>query len=91
MDSATNFVSLSIAGGILLIGIGYIFKVGAAPLYNWSPDVYDGVPTVITSWVSTMPKIGILVFLLNLSFLATGYDIQSVSYTHLTLPTIYSV
>ena len=39
MDSATNFVSLSIAGGILLIGIDYIFKVGAAPLYNWSPDV----------------------------------------------------
>jgi len=76
MNSATNFVSLSIAGGILLIGIGYIFKVGAAPLYNWSPDVYDGVPTVITSWVSTMPKIGILVFLLNLSFIVTGYDIS---------------
>ena len=76
MNSATNFVSLSIAGGILLIGIGYIFKVGAAPLYNWAPDVYDGVPTIITSWVSTMPKIGILVFLLNLSFIVTGYDLS---------------
>lgn len=69
-----TFVTVSIAGGILLIGIGYIFKVGAAPLYNWSPDVYDGVPTIITSWVSTVPKISIMVFLLNLSFVATGYD-----------------
>nr|WBU10798.1 NADH dehydrogenase subunit 2 [Malassezia equina] len=75
-DSSNSFVTISIAGGILLIGIGYIFKVGAAPLYNWSPDVYDGVPTIITSWVSTMPKIGILVFLLNLSFIATGYSID---------------
>lgn len=75
-DSSNSFVTISIAGGILLIGIGYIFKVGAAPLYNWSPDVYDGVPTIITSWVSTMPKIGILVFLLNLSFIATGYNID---------------
>ena len=75
-DNTNTFVTVSIAGGILLIGIGYIFKVGAAPLYNWSPDVYDGVPTIVTSWVSTMPKIGILVFLLNLSFITTGYNIE---------------
>ena len=76
ISSANTYVTLSIAGGLLLIGIGYIFKVGAAPLYNWAPDVYDGVPTIITSWVSTMPKIGILVFLLNLSFIVTGYDLS---------------
>nr|AUN28099.1 NADH dehydrogenase subunit 2 [Malassezia japonica] len=74
--SDNSFVTASIAGGILLIGVGYIFKVGAAPLYNWAPDVYDGIPTIITSWVSTVPKIGIFVFLLNLSFIATGYDLS---------------
>nr|YP_010217539.1 NADH dehydrogenase subunit 2 [Malassezia furfur]AUN27927.1 NADH dehydrogenase subunit 2 [Malassezia furfur]AUN27951.1 NADH dehydrogenase subunit 2 [Malassezia furfur]AUN28018.1 NADH dehydrogenase subunit 2 [Malassezia furfur]UBU96481.1 NADH dehydrogenase subunit 2 [Malassezia furfur]UBU96564.1 NADH dehydrogenase subunit 2 [Malassezia furfur] len=86
-----NYVTTCVAGGILLIGIGYIFKVGAAPLYNWSPDVYDGVPTIITSWVSTVPKIGIFVFLLNLSFIATGYDLswsESVSLSNLY--TIYA-
>lgn len=57
--SDNSLVTASIAGGILLIGVGYIFKVGAAPLYNWAPDVYDGIPTIITSWVSTVPKIGI--------------------------------
>nr|WBU10822.1 NADH dehydrogenase subunit 2 [Malassezia nana] len=75
-DHLNNFILISVAGGILLIGIGYIFKVGAAPLYNWSPDVYDGVPTIVTSWVSTIPKIGILVCLLNLSFIVTGYNIE---------------
>lgn len=74
MSNYNSFVTASIAGGSLLIGIGYIFKVGAAPLYNWAPDVYQGVPTIITSWVNTMPKIGILVFLLNFSFIITGYD-----------------
>ena len=74
MSNYNSFVTASIAGGSLLIGIGYIFKVGAAPLYNWAPDVYQGVPTIITSWINTMPKIGILVFLLNFSFIITGYD-----------------
>jgi NADH-ubiquinone oxidoreductase chain 2 len=52
--------------GLLLIGIGFLFKVAAAPLHNWAPDVYDGVPTIVTSWLTTMPKISIFVFLLEL-------------------------
>lgn len=52
--------------GLLLIGIGFLFKVASAPLHNWSPDVYDGVPTIVTSWLTTMPKISIFVFLLEL-------------------------
>ena len=90
ISNGNTFVTTAIAGGILFIGIGYIFKVGAAPLYNWSPDVYDGVPTIITSWVSTIPKIGILVFLLNLSFLATGYDIQWSTVVQDTIGNLYT-
>ena len=67
-----NFVSLGIIAGLIFIGIGYILKVGAAPLYNWSPDVYDGVPTIITSWIATMPKIGLLVSLANLISVISG-------------------
>ena len=50
--SDNSLVTASIAGGILLIGIGYIFKVGAAPLYNWAPDVYDGIPTICLLYTS---------------------------------------
>ena len=36
--------------GIVLIFIGFFFKVGAAPLHNWSPDVYDESPSIVTVW-----------------------------------------
>lgn len=67
-DSVTNSTIYSggITCGLLLIGLGFLFKVAAAPLHNWAPDVYDGVPTIVTSWLTTMPKISIFVFLLEL-------------------------
>ncbi|CAO1638500.1 unnamed protein product (mitochondrion) [Parajaminaea phylloscopi] len=52
--------------GLVLILIGFLFKVSAAPLHNWAPDVYDGTPTVVTTWLTTMPKISIFVFLVEL-------------------------
>jgi len=59
--------NFSVLFGVLLITIGLLFKVAAAPFHNWAPDVYDGVPTVITSWITTMPKISIFILLLELN------------------------
>lgn len=42
--------------GILLIIIGLCFKVGAAPFHFWTPDVYEGSPTIITAFMSTVVK-----------------------------------
>jgi NADH-quinone oxidoreductase subunit N len=42
--------------GILLIIVGLCFKVGAAPFHFWTPDVYDGSPTLITAYMSTAVK-----------------------------------
>jgi len=42
--------------GILLIIVGLCFKVGAAPFHFWTPDVYDGSPTLITAYMSTVAK-----------------------------------
>jgi len=53
----------SIQLGILIITIGLLFKVAAVPFHNWSMDVYDGVPTVVTSWIAIIPKISIFIFL----------------------------
>lgn len=58
--------------GILVIVIGFLFKVAAAPFHNWAPDVYDGVPTTITTWLTIMPKISIFVFLLSFVSLVIG-------------------
>jgi NADH-quinone oxidoreductase subunit N len=42
--------------GIILIIVGLCFKVGAAPFHFWTPDVYDGSPTLITTFMSTVVK-----------------------------------
>lgn len=50
-------------GGIILVVIGLCFKVGAAPFHFWTPDVYEGSPTLITAFMSTVVKIaGIAAF-----------------------------
>lgn len=67
-DSTSSIGSVEI--GILLIGVGFLFKIAAAPLHNWAPDVYDGVPTIVTTWLTVMPKISIFIFLLSLDYFA---------------------
>lgn len=52
--------------GICLIQIGFLFKIARAPIHNWAPDVYDGLPTIITIFVQTMPKISILLFIVEI-------------------------
>ncbi|MBW4890522.1 NADH-quinone oxidoreductase subunit N [Mucilaginibacter sp. HMF5004] len=50
--------------GILLMIVGLCFKIGAAPFHFWTPDVYEGSPTLITAFMSTVVKTaGIAAFL----------------------------
>lgn len=51
---------------LLLISIGFLFKISAAPFHFWSPDVYDGIPTIITTFVAIIAKISILVLILHI-------------------------
>jgi len=52
--------------GILLLTVGLIFKVGAAPFHFWTADVYDGAPLLITSYMSTVVKAASFAALLRL-------------------------
>lgn len=45
-----------IAAGMVLLLISMSFKVSAAPFHFWTPDVYDGAPTVFTSFMATIVK-----------------------------------
>ena len=42
--------------GVILMMIGMCFKVGAAPFHFWVPDVYEGSPSLITTFMSTIVK-----------------------------------
>ena len=45
-----------IAVGLVFLLIAMSFKVSAAPFHFWTPDVYDGAPTVFTSFMATIVK-----------------------------------
>jgi NADH-quinone oxidoreductase subunit N len=42
--------------GLLFIIIGVAFKVAVAPFHFWSPDVYEGSPTLVTAFMATVVK-----------------------------------
>ena len=51
---------------LLILSVGFLFKISAAPFHFWSPDVYDAIPTIVTTFVAIVAKISIFIFLLEL-------------------------
>ncbi|MDO4790985.1 MAG: NADH-quinone oxidoreductase subunit NuoN [Buchananella hordeovulneris] len=45
-----------LVGGIVLVTVGLLFKIGAAPFHSWTPDVYQGAPTPITGFMAAGTK-----------------------------------
>jgi|ERR1700743_495698 len=65
-ETLSSNISQGIALGFIIIFVGYLLKVSAAPLHNWAPDVYDESPTIVTIWLTIMPKISILILMLEI-------------------------
>lgn len=51
---------------LLILSVGFLFKVSAAPFHFWAPDVYDAIPTIVTTFVAIVAKISIFIFFLEL-------------------------
>jgi NADH-quinone oxidoreductase subunit N len=51
-----EFPKLAILGSLLLILVGFSFKISAFPFHFWAPDVYEGSPTPIAGFLSTASK-----------------------------------
>ncbi len=65
--------------GLLFLFVSMAFKVSAAPFHFWTPDVYDGAPTVFTSFMATVVKAaGFIAFikLCEVRMVETGLDID---------------
>ena len=56
---------LTVAGMLLLL-FSMSFKVSAAPFHFWTPDVYDGAPTVFTSYMATIVKVSVFIGFIRL-------------------------
>jgi NADH-quinone oxidoreductase subunit N len=63
---STPFVTL----GVVLVVIGFAFKVSAVPFHTWAPDTYEGAPTPITAFLAVLSKTAGFVALLQLILIA---------------------
>ena len=69
ITSASATDPLLLAGAALIL-VGLSFKVAAVPFHMWTPDVYEGAPTVVTAFMSVGAKAGGFAALLRVFFTA---------------------
>jgi len=72
--------------GVLLMLVGIAFKVSAAPFHFWAPDVYEGAPTPITAFMSTIVKVAAFAAFFRL-FASTFIGVQDTWLTSLQVIT----
>lgn len=63
--TAATISPLALAG-LLMMMVAFGFKVSAAPMHLWTPDVYDGAPTPFTAYMATVVKAAAFVGFLRL-------------------------
>lgn len=66
-DSQTMIVA-----SIAMLAVGLLFKIGAVPFHNWTPDVYQGAPTPVTAFMASATKVAGFVALMRVFFVAFG-------------------
>ena len=78
----TNFAGISAAMGadlstgalfgLIFVLAGLAFKISAVPFHMWTPDVYEGAPTPVTTFFATAPKVAAIALLTRVSISAFG-------------------
>jgi len=58
--------------GIVFMLAGLAFKISAVPFHMWTPDVYEGAPTPVTTFFATAPKVAALALTMRVSLDAFG-------------------
>lgn len=64
--------SIGVIIGLMFVFIGLGYKVGAVPFHAWIPDVYEGAPTPVTSFLSIAPKGAAFAIILRIILLTFG-------------------
>ena len=64
--------NLAGATAVLLVLVGFGFKIAAAPFHQWAPDVYEGAPAPVAAWVASGSKLASVVALMKVLIQALG-------------------
>ncbi|WP_417515229.1 NADH-quinone oxidoreductase subunit NuoN [Minwuia sp.] len=63
--AGSETAGLGLVVGIVFLTAGLAFKVSAVPFHMWTPDVYEGAPTPVTTFFATAPKVAALVLFIR--------------------------
>ncbi|NRB11268.1 MAG: NADH-quinone oxidoreductase subunit N [Rickettsiaceae bacterium] len=89
--SLNNHVpNIGVIVGAILVVAAILFKLSAAPLHIWTPDVYEGAPVASVTFFAVAQKVGMLVVLLNILGLVIG-DYTSISVDIIKIVAILSM
>jgi NADH-quinone oxidoreductase subunit N len=66
--SSEMMIPIGFLVGVILVLITFCFKMSAAPFHMWTPDVYQGSPLIITSFLATAPKIAIIFLFIKMLY-----------------------
>lgn len=67
-DTLSQELSLGALIGMTFLIAGIAFKISAAPFHMWTPDVYEGAPTSVTTFFAMVPKVAAIALLIRLLF-----------------------
>jgi NADH-quinone oxidoreductase subunit N len=63
--------------GITFVLAGLAFKIAAVPFHMWTPDVYEGSPTPVTTFFATAPKVAAMALLMRVALDAFGSQVHA--------------
>jgi len=68
----TDGISMGEMFGIVFVLAGIAMKVSAVPFHMWTPDVYEGAPTPVTTFFASAPKVAAMALLVRVTYEAMG-------------------
>ena len=64
LNNPAQLIALKL--GFILLLVGVLFKVSSAPFHMWSPDVYEGTPTIVTIFMASLIKFASIIITIKI-------------------------
>lgn len=75
--SLADGVNMGELFGVVFVLAGLSFKIAAVPFHMWTPDVYEGAPTPVTTYFGSAPKVAAIALLVRVTIEAMGSAVTS--------------